>query len=117
MLVELPASVKISVLAHGHSGILLKLSAQVALGGKAQIGGNLAVGIRRVHQEIFHQVHFFPSDESGQRNFLTGVKKLRQIIGIQPQRIGNLLYLDLIVKMGEDIVLAFSDVRIFIKRA
>ncbi len=65
MLVELPASVKISVLAHGHSGILLKLSAQVALGGKAQIGGNLTVGIRRVHQEIFHQVHCPCHHENG----------------------------------------------------
>lgn len=42
------------------------------------------------------------------------MKKLRQIIGIQPQCISDILHLDLIVEMGEDIVLAFSDVRIFI---
>ena len=75
--------------------MLLEGLSQVALGRKAQVGGDLTVGVGRVGEQVFCQPYLFLEDELRDGEALILTEYLGQIIGVQKQLVGDVLDADL----------------------
>ena len=79
----------------------------------AKVGGDFDIRILRIGQKVFYGIYFLILNIRCDGNSLIFMKKFREIIGIQIQSFCHIPHHNFFVKMGEDIILAFIDVRIF----
>lgn len=66
----------------------------MALGRKAQVGGDLTVGVGGVGEQVFCQPDLFLEDELRDGEALILAEDLGQIIRVQVQLVGNVLDAD-----------------------
>ena len=74
--------------------MLLEDLSQMALGRKAQVGGDLTVGVGGVGEQVFCQPDLFAQDKIRDGETLVLPEYLGQIIRVQVQLVGNVLDAD-----------------------
>lgn len=85
VVLKLFTAVCFPVLVQSHAGMFPETHAQVTLGRKTEIAGDLVVGVTGIDQHVFYQLQFLLKDIAADGDPFCLPEEIGQIVGIQVQ--------------------------------
>lgn len=101
-----------TVLVQCRSGDLFEMASEVALGGKAEVGGDLNIGIIGVDKQVLCQFDLFPDNEFTDGNPLIFFEDTGKIVSVYMNFISNFRYQDLVMQMRKNVVFTKADIAV-----
>ncbi len=80
--VLIPDSIYFPIFPQCHPDGFFELRPQMALGGIAEIGGNLAVGVIGIHKKVLRQIGLLLLDKFRNGDSFTAAKQVGEITGV-----------------------------------